>query len=193
MLKPRVGWQLADVGGLFELDRRSDESHPFSSTSRSHFRWADTFRARSLRVRFLRLSIGGWTWFCSFTDGLEACSKNWITSCTGDGSEERSQAKKRKENWSRQTCEAQRYQFSEYTYQNHDHAQTVVILSSYRPGLGFCKYFSNNSKSKMNSNQEVSGGVEGLLPVTASRSAASALIFLTCLSYHINSRLEMWK
>ena len=88
MLKPRLCWKLADVGGLYELDRRSDASHPFSSTSRSHFRWADTFRARSLRVRFLRLSIGGWTWFCSFTDGLEACSKNWITSCTGDGSEE---------------------------------------------------------------------------------------------------------
>lgn len=39
-------------------------------------------------MRFLLLSGGGWTWFCSFTDGLEACSKNWMISCTGGGSAE---------------------------------------------------------------------------------------------------------
>lgn len=39
-------------------------------------------------MRFLLLSGGGWTWFCSFTDGLEACSKNWTISCTGGGSAE---------------------------------------------------------------------------------------------------------
>lgn len=47
---------------------------------------AATSSANSLRVRFLRLSTGGCTWFCSFTEGLEACSRNWTISCTGVGS-----------------------------------------------------------------------------------------------------------
>lgn len=58
----------------------------FSNTSKSHFRWAATLRARSFKMRFLLLSGGGWTWFCSFTEGFEACSKNWTISCTGGGS-----------------------------------------------------------------------------------------------------------
>lgn len=58
----------------------------FSSTSRSHRMCAATLSASSLRVRLRLLSAGGWTWFCSFTEGLEACSRNWMTSCTGDGS-----------------------------------------------------------------------------------------------------------
>lgn len=58
----------------------------FSNTSKSHFRWAATLRASSFKMRFLLLSGGGWTWFCSFTDGFEACSKNWTISCTGGGS-----------------------------------------------------------------------------------------------------------
>ena len=61
-------------------------SYPFSRTSRSHFRCAATFSASSFRVRFLRLSAGGWTWFCSFTEGLDACSRNWMISCTPVGS-----------------------------------------------------------------------------------------------------------
>lgn len=60
----------------------------FSNTSKSHFRWAATLRARSFKMRFLLLSGGGWTWFCSFTDGFEACSRNWTISCTGGGSAE---------------------------------------------------------------------------------------------------------
>lgn len=51
--------------------------------------WAATFSASSFNVRFRRLSTGGWTWFCSFTDGFDACSRNWMMSCTGAGSAER--------------------------------------------------------------------------------------------------------
>ena len=67
----------------------------FSNTSKSHFRWAATLRARSFRMRFLLLSGGGWTWFCSFTDGLEACSRNCTISCTGGGSAENTVARQR--------------------------------------------------------------------------------------------------
>lgn len=62
------------------------QHYPFSRTSRSHFMCAATSSANSLRVRFLRLSTGGCTWFCSFTEGLDACSRNWMISCTGVGS-----------------------------------------------------------------------------------------------------------
>lgn len=68
---------------------------PFSSTSRSHFIWAATFRASSFRVLFLQLSAGGWTWFCSFNEGLDACSRNWTISCTGRGSVETDLVKKK--------------------------------------------------------------------------------------------------
>ena len=58
----------------------------FSNMSKSHFKCAATLRASSFKTRFLLLSGGGWTWFCSLTEGLEACSKNWTISWTGAGS-----------------------------------------------------------------------------------------------------------
>lgn len=128
---------------------------------------AATFRASSFRVRFLRLSAGGCTWFCSLTEGLDACSRNWMISCTGVGSKKTQRERHCFIWWRRDHFSCSK------------HIQTLFLSNAQVcwPGFDFCRCVSSRVLSRRNSNHEVWRGVLGLLLVTAAtRSAASALI-----------------